>query len=417
MSLDDVQVSARTQAGEKKIWLSTQKNGTEQKWLLERPTHDFEKHHRGVLALPTYSKSVLASQATIISGAVTFTTAVRPDTEQGVPHVPIPDCDLCETCEEVEIQNLFGRANGRVYELGWAMDMFFCDSCALCRMITASILLESSADEDLITSLENCYILLTSVPSVYPIPKGRERKSQLCVYVIQAATSQMICFPLIRLLDQDASEINKTPLFFGRQMDSSLADIKLARRWISDCDECHDCSRHTDLEISIPALLVIDVRRNCLIELPAGSRYVALSYVWPKFETLLLQKEKLEQFKVPGFLKTVSSQLPKVIQNALQVVRDLNETYIWIDALCIIQDDMVAKSGLIERMDKVYTAAYLTVIAASSADPQTNYPIPGIGVPRAHQQSVEEVDGVRLVTAFPNYNTSLDMSRWSKRGW
>ncbi|KAE9367909.1 HET-domain-containing protein [Stipitochalara longipes BDJ] len=60
--------------------------------------------------------------------------------------------------------------------------------------------------------------------------------------------------------------------------------------------------------------------------------------------------------------------LPQTIQDAVTVTRRLNIRYLWVDALCIIQDSLIDKAIEIDAMGEVYKNAVLT-IAATSAVP------------------------------------------------
>ncbi|CAG9974982.1 unnamed protein product, partial [Clonostachys byssicola] len=95
-----------------------------------------------------------------------------------------------------------------------------------------------------------------------------------------------------------------------------------------------------------------------------GRRYIALSYCWGppekakhqlKTETSTL-KNRLQQ--IP-FLT-----LPKIHQDSVRICRALGVRYLWIDSLCIIQDDKADWDHEAERMGNVYANAYLTICAA-----------------------------------------------------
>ena len=66
--------------------------------------------------------------------------------------------------------------------------------------------------------------------------------------------------------------------------------------------------------------------------------------------------------------------MPRTIQDAIRISRQLGILYLWVDALCIIQDsteDWDAESG---KMAAVYGNAYLTILAALSPDVQFGIP-------------------------------------------
>jgi hypothetical protein len=87
-----------------------------------------------------------------------------------------------------------------------------------------------------------------------------------------------------------------------------------------------------------------------------------LSHCWGSLQFLKLLKGNVEKFSQAIAVE----QLPRTFRDALEITRKLDLKYIWIDSLCIIQDDerdWQIESG---RMSAVYGGSYIN-IAASSA--------------------------------------------------
>jgi hypothetical protein len=55
--------------------------------------------------------------------------------------------------------------------------------------------------------------------------------------------------------------------------------------------------------------------------------------------------------------------LPRTLQNAVYVARRLGLQYVWIDALCIVQDDQEFKREQIRQMHQLFDNSYLTIQA------------------------------------------------------
>lgn len=97
------------------------------------------------------------------------------------------------------------------------------------------------------------------------------------------------------------------------------------------------------------------------------SQYLALSYCWgklldPNTKPLQLRKDNLERL-VEGI---ELESLQQSIQDAIFTTRKLGFRYLWIDALCIIQDCSEDKGTEISRMASIYKNALITITASSS---------------------------------------------------
>ena len=96
-----------------------------------------------------------------------------------------------------------------------------------------------------------------------------------------------------------------------------------------------------------------------LIEPETSLNYVALSYCWgPKcqnfFMTTTLNLAQHRQ-SVP------KDELPQGLQDAISLAMQLDYRYIWIDQLCIIQDDKADLNGELPRMGVLYACADLVI--------------------------------------------------------
>lgn len=62
------------------------------------------------------------------------------------------------------------------------------------------------------------------------------------------------------------------------------------------------------------------------------------------------------------------NSLPQTIRDIVSVCRQLGQQYLWVDALCIIQDNAADKMAQIPRMADIYSGALLVISAAGTAD-------------------------------------------------
>ena len=91
--------------------------------------------------------------------------------------------------------------------------------------------------------------------------------------------------------------------------------------------------------------------------------YLALSYVWGGYSSYVLKQSSYHSFKRQMDEQT----MPKTYQDAIFLARQLDVPYVWIDALCIIQDDPGDWEAQSAKMANVYGNAYLTICASRSS--------------------------------------------------
>ncbi|KAJ9639921.1 hypothetical protein H2199_006154 [Coniosporium tulheliwenetii] len=98
-------------------------------------------------------------------------------------------------------------------------------------------------------------------------------------------------------------------------------------------------------------------------DLPSDTRYMTLSHCWGGALKLRLLKELYQQFTeaIPF------SRLPQTFQDAIDFTGALGVNYIWIDALCIIQDSTEDWLHEALLMASVYSYSWLNLAATSSS--------------------------------------------------
>lgn len=101
----------------------------------------------------------------------------------------------------------------------------------------------------------------------------------------------------------------------------------------------------------------------CLLEtglMPESVLFVALSYCWGGPQQLRLMTETKSQL-IAGI--SIDS-LPKTLKDATIVTTLLGISYLWIDALCIIQDDSQDLDKELALMPMIYGNAAITIVAS-----------------------------------------------------
>ncbi|OCK73507.1 HET-domain-containing protein, partial [Lepidopterella palustris CBS 459.81] len=123
----------------------------------------------------------------------------------------------------------------------------------------------------------------------------------------------------------------------------------LAKEWIKDCFE-----NHSECKASLMAPIFFPTR---LLDLGSLSETV-----------LKLTRGNFDKLKSGIDL----AQMPRLYQDAIAVTRKLGVRYLWIDSLCIIQDeepsphsDWMKEAG---RMGAVYINSYCNIAASVAVD-------------------------------------------------
>ncbi|KAF4895511.1 hypothetical protein CGCF415_v007867 [Colletotrichum fructicola] len=197
--------------------------------------------------------------------------------------------------------------------------------------------------------------------------------------------------------------------------------IGTLKGWIQHCERWHDaCGAEYASTSELPrGFRVIDMRDMRIVQPFEPVRFVALSYMWEASEGAghaQLVNANAEDLGAEGSLSAVS--LPRIITDTISLCRDLGERYLWVDRLCIVQDDERSKPDQIDGMDRIYRSAAFAIMAA--LDDRTGKGLPGYiderrpraslwGPPR-NRNSRRGIDpnGVQAI---------VDPSLWNRRGW
>jgi hypothetical protein len=91
--------------------------------------------------------------------------------------------------------------------------------------------------------------------------------------------------------------------------------------------------------------------------------YVALSYCWGGPQKVTTTIATL-QSRISGLH---FENLPRTLQDAITITRILGLKYLWVDALCIVQDSTTDKIAEINSMGNVYKNATITIAAANAS--------------------------------------------------
>jgi hypothetical protein len=117
-----------------------------------------------------------------------------------------------------------------------------------------------------------------------------------------------------------------------------------------------------------------------LVEPVQGSQvsYAALSYRWGRCIGMTTRKT------LPSFKKGISAEsMPIVFREAAIICRKLDLNFLWIDSLCIVQDDEDDWRTEAANMAEIYENANIVLSISASASPETSFLSPRLSVVEA----------------------------------
>lgn len=143
--------------------------------------------------------------------------------------------------------------------------------------------------------------------------------------------------------------------------------------------------------------------------------YVALSHCWGQSIPLVTTSKNISSSQLE-----ITSKLPKTFADAVRVTRRLGIRYLWIDALCIIQDDPDDWLRESATMASVYGNSDITIVASRSSSSMEGFLSPRheICVSKKETDSSGHEINVFLVNR-DYYNNSVSVASeplW-KRAW
>ncbi|KAI8627182.1 HET-domain-containing protein [Xylariaceae sp. FL1651] len=202
----------------------------------------------------------------------------------------------------------------------------------------------------------------------------------------------------------------------ARAVQSTPIDVKLISSWVENCQATHHCSiAITDnYALKLHILRAIDVRRMCVTPITPNTQYVALSYVWGGVTTLRLLRDNTVELMRPGGLKTYEEDIPLTIRDAIELVRRMDLDYLWVDTLCLVQDDPNDMAVGINAMSIIYECAYFTILAVSGTN--ANSGLPGLRSREVEQITAEVFPGIKLILIHETSGL-LRESLYGKRAW
>ncbi|KAK1758931.1 heterokaryon incompatibility protein-domain-containing protein [Echria macrotheca] len=155
-------------------------------------------------------------------------------------------------------------------------------------------------------------------------------------------------------------------LRLGHEVEARLTAREYAKKiegWIAKCQATHVACRTESarlprrvLDLSCDQIVLVDGQDK-------AAPYVALSHCWRTDRPCITNHANLGD-RMRGINQ---NELTHVFQDAVQITRALGIRYLWIDALCIIQDSVQDWEQQSAVMADIYSGSYLNISATRSS--------------------------------------------------
>jgi len=140
-------------------------------------------------------------------------------------------------------------------------------------------------------------------------------------------------------------EAPRLSLVLGKR--SLWIDSHLLQRWKWTCDHRHG-KRCRAAPVNIhsygPTRLIDTWRKRLVTDCPEDN-CIALSYVWVGTSYLSTVNHIIRHLQLDNAFTNLDllNRIPRTIRDAMCVVDLSHERYLWVDSICILQDDEVKK--------------------------------------------------------------------------
>ncbi|XP_044719003.1 heterokaryon incompatibility protein (HET) domain-containing protein [Hirsutella rhossiliensis] len=183
-------------------------------------------------------------------------------------------------------------------------------------------------------------------------------------------------FRLIPINDPEFQEQRQLPHVAAQV--SPEATLALGQSWLANCMSSHPgCSQQQHGMQKWHPTRLVDVGTQdsaiwkvCLVAQdgvsPPWAEYLTLSYRWAPNPKILLTSSNVQELRQLG--RPIST-LPILFRDVIAVARHFRVRYIWIDALCIMQDSQADWEAEAPTMQHVYSNSSCNVAASASRCP------------------------------------------------
>lgn len=188
------------------------------------------------------------------------------------------------------------------------------------------------------------------------------------------------------------------------------------KQFIETCENEHSIQRgNFGFSPPPPEMFLVDVVERCITKASPHPRYMALSYVWGCANQFLAMKDNVEELQKSGALDRVRPLLSRVIRDAMDYVLLAGERYLWVDTLCIIQDDQEFMAKQINAMGAIYSHCLACICSTSGRSADAC--LPGLGADSMPLGRSRIGNRATLIATRPDLKSAIQDSVYETRAW
>lgn len=200
---------------------------------------------------------------------------------------------------------------------------------------------------------------------------------------------------------------------------TSREALPLVKQWLYNCCMMHDrCSTIEKMFLPTRLIFIGDSLPRLMqaTEIKGYPKYATLSHCWGKLKSLVLRQDNVETFAT----RIPQEALPQSFEDAIEVARSLDIDYLWIDSLCIIQnndsDDWAKEAA---QMSSIYGGSYLNIAATSAVDGSKGFLSNEYSCNSGFRARISTSHGDTSCICVPSnlYRDSISSSPLAQRGW
>ncbi|KAF5636459.1 serine threonine kinase [Fusarium tjaetaba] len=199
----------------------------------------------------------------------------------------------------------------------------------------------------------------------------------------------------------------------------SLERYHLFQEWLHICDNDHGHARDASpggCAVQMPTRLIrVGESSEHLEDIKDSGflRYFALSHCWGGSTSLSTLTSNINKFRI----EIPHEQLPLNFQEAIKVTRALKIPYLWIDSLCIIQDDPEDWRREAARMGQVFSNAYCTIAATSASTSDEGFLTPKLNSTLSATLATPGGGLLHISEFMEDCDRDLESAPLNTRGW